>query len=172
MKTSFVRIFGLDIGYSSCGWAIVTCSNDLTSISAEDYGTITTNKFKALNERFNEVKEDVRKIMERYRPDVVALEKIFFFKNRKTAIDVAQVRGAVVSVLVEYGLQPYEYTPLQIKQSVTGYGRAAKGEIQKYVMRLYNLIEVPKPDDAADALAVAYCHASNLKLLKIFKNDK
>ena len=97
--------------------------------------------------------------MHKYKPDAVAIEELFFNNNAKTAISVAQARGVLVAEVASLDIPIYEYTPLQIKQSVTGYGRADKGQVQQMVKMLLNLNAVPKPDDAADAMAVAICHA-------------
>ena len=103
--------------------------------------------------------EDFTKIVELYKPDAISIEKLFFTTNQKTAIDVAQARGIILLVASQHEIPCYEYTPLQVKQAVVGYGKAIKKQVMDMTTRLLNLKEVPKPDDVADALAIAICHA-------------
>ena len=105
-------------------------------------------------------------IVQEYRPDVVAVEELFFNKNVKTAIIAAQARGVIILSAVNHGIEVVEYTPLQVKQAITGYGRANKQQVQFMVKEMLRLKEIPKPDDTADALGIAICHANSVDMMK------
>src|SRR5699024_7966188 len=120
-------------------------------------------------ERLRILYNEMTKIIEKYNPTDLAIEELFFNKNVKTAIKVGQARGVEILAAVHKGLNIYEYTPLQVKQGVVGYGRAEKRQVQEMVKMLLNLKEIPKPDDAADALALALCHGSSLKFKEMFR---
>ena len=109
-------------------------------------------------DRFKSIYDDICEVMERTKPDFMAIEELFFNSNQKTAINVAQARGVILLAAMNRGIQIFEYTPLQVKQAVAGYGRAEKKQIQQMVKLLLGLKEVPKPDDTADAVAIAICH--------------
>ena len=108
--------------------------------------------------RFKYISDDLNRIMDQYRPDFMAIEELFFNNNQKTAINVAQARGVLLLSALNHGVRIFEYTPLQVKQAVAGYGRAEKNQVQQMVKLLLNLESIPKPDDTADALAIAICH--------------
>ena len=110
-------------------------------------------------ERFKSIHDDLNDVIERTKPDFMAIEELFFNSNQKTAINVAQARGVLLLSALNHGVRIFEYTPLQVKQAVVGYGRAEKQQVQQLVKMLLNLEKVPKPDDTADALAIAVCHA-------------
>src|SRR5690606_8252749 len=113
--------------------------------------------------------DGVCEIMEHFRPDAVAIEELFFNKNVKTAISIGQARGVAIVAAAKYGVPIYEYTPLQVKQAVVGYGRAEKIQVQNMVKMLLGLNEIPKPDDAADALGIAICHINNIDMYRKLK---
>ena len=115
-------------------------------------------------DRLKKIYDELTLYLEKYKPDAVAVEELFFNSNQKTAINVAQARGVILVAVKNANVPVYEYTPLQVKQSVTGYGRAQKGQIQQMVKTLLGLNVIPKPDDAADALALAICHAHSSKM--------
>ena len=123
-----------------------------------EYGAITTEAHTPFNERIEKIFDEALALIRKYKPEAMAIEKLFFNTNQKTAIDVAQARGALVLAAQKCGVPIFEYTPLQVKQSVVGYGRAEKKQVQEMTRVMLNLEKIPKPDDAADALAMAICH--------------
>ncbi len=152
-----MRILGIDPGYGILGWAVI--ESDRT---VHQYGTIETEKEKPLGDRLLDIHRGINYIIETFQPETVALEKLFFSRNTTTALDVARAIGVVILTIQMAGLEYSEYTPTQIKQAVTGYGKADKGQIQGMVKTLFGLKNIPKPDDAADALAIAACHSFSL----------
>ena len=134
-----------------------------------DYGAILTPSDQIFPLRLKAVYDQLNDIIEKHRPDDLAIEELFFNKNVKTAIKVGHARGVQILAAVNHDLEVYEYTPLQVKQAVVGYGRAEKRQVQEMVKILLNLDKIPKPDDVADALAVAICHGSSLKFKESFK---
>lgn len=151
-----MKILGIDPGYAILGWSVIT--GDLKLI---DYGVITTDSGDEFSERIYCVHRELSEIITRYRPEEAGIEKLFFAKNSSTALSVAQTVGAVVLSLRISGVTFREYTPLQIKRAITGYGRAAKPQMQSVLKTIFGLEALPRPDDAADALAVAVCHSLN-----------
>ncbi len=151
-----MKILGIDPGYAIVGYGIVNF--DKYKFKPIGFGAITTNSATAMPDRFYEIFEDICTVLDTFSPDHVAIEKLFFNSNTKTAIDVAQARGVILAACKSRGVEIFEYTPLQVKQSVTGYGRAEKKQVQEMTRSILNLAKVPKPDDTADALAVAICH--------------
>lgn len=158
----FMIILGIDPGTAITGYGIIEKKG--SSIYGIDYGCIETHSKVAMPDRLNDIYKKTEKVIKKYQPDVLACEELFFFKNLKTAITVAQARGVLIVSGRKNRLPVFEYTPLQVKQALTGYGRAEKKQIQKMVKLVLNLDQIPKPDDAADALAVAICHANSEKL--------
>ena len=156
-------ILGIDPGYAIIGYGIIDTSK---SDMVVDYGAITTPKEDSMPVRLEAIEASLKFIFEKYKPDVVAIEELFYFKNQKTVIQVAQARGVIVLACQKYCGNIYEYTPLQIKQALTGNGRAEKTQVQYMVKAILNLNSVPKPDDTADALAVAICHSQTNNVLK------
>lgn len=150
-------ILGIDPGYGIVGFGVVEKTNSKLRTIA--YGAIETPKVSRFPVRLKFIGEKIAELIEIYRPDAVAVEELFFQNNQKTAIMVAEARGVVLYTAESSGTPLYEYTPMQIKQAVTGFGRADKKQIQQMVKLLLGLETVPKPDDAADALAVAVTHA-------------
>lgn len=160
-------IIGVDPGIATVGYGIIECTGN--SFKALDYGTIVTSPEELFPNRLQMVYRELSGIIEFYKPEDMAIEELFFNKNVKTAIKVGHARGVEILAGVDHGIGVYEYTPLQIKQAVVGYGRAEKHQVQEMVKLLLSLKEIPKPDDAADALAVALCHGSSLKFKESFK---
>ncbi len=150
-------ILGIDPGYAIVGYGVVDYSaNHFTVL---DYGAVTTQAKTPFLQRLDEIYEGVNYLMERFSPEVMSIEKLFFNTNTTTAIDVAQARGVIMLAAQKHGLTVGEFTPLQVKQSVVGYGRAEKKQVQEMTRLLLNLDAIPKPDDTADALAMAICYA-------------
>lgn len=150
-------ILGIDPGYATVGFGLIDANCGRHKPIA--YGVIETPKSARFPDRLKYIGEETAKLIERYKPDAIAVEELFFHDNRKTAIMVAEARGVVLYVAEKSGTALYEYTPLQIKQALTGYGRAIKCQIQQMVKVMLCLDCIPKPDDAADALAVAITHS-------------
>lgn len=151
------RILGIDPGYAIVGCGVI--EYDGRNFTTLDYGPITTPAGIPFADRIAAIYDGVAGLLELYRPDAMAVEKLYFNTNQKTAIDVAQARGVILLAARQKGVPFFEYTPLQVKQSVVGYGRAVKQQIIEMTTRLLNLKKPPKPDDVADALAIAICHA-------------
>jgi crossover junction endodeoxyribonuclease RuvC len=149
-----MRILGIDPGLAIVGWAIVDFDDDLNPTPV-DYGAIITDKGLDVAVRLKEIYEDMHEIVEKFNPEICGVETLLFYNNAKTAIAVGEARGVVLLVLEENNLPIYDFTPLQVKDAVTGYGKADKRQVQENVKRFCNLDSIPKPDDAADALAVA-----------------
>ena len=160
-------IVGIDPGIAIVGYGVVEYVGN--NFKVIDYGAITTPAKMEFPKRLKSVYDDLTMILEKYNPDVVAVEELFFNKNVKTAIMVGQARGVQVLAAMNKNLDIYEYTPLQVKQGVVGYGRAKKRQVQEMVKILLNLKDIPKPDDVADALAVAICHAHSGNFDSLFK---
>ena len=151
-------ILGIDPGLATVGYGVV-CSES-GKCKSIDYGAIITKAGLLLERRLELIYDHLSDLIEKYKPDAMAIEELFFNKNVKTAIDVAHARGIILLAAAKHCLDIYEYTPLQIKQSVVGYGRAEKHQVMYMTKLLLELSETPKPDDTADALAVALCHAN------------
>ena len=150
-------IMGVDPGTAITGYGLVDFRGN--RFSPVEYNCIRTPVKMNLADRLLILYRELEKVIEKYRPDRFAVEKLFFNTNARTALAVGQARGVVLLLGAMAGLQVYEYTPLEVKQAVVGYGRAEKGQVQYMVKAILCLPEVPKPDDVADALAVAICHA-------------
>ena len=159
-----MRILGIDPGIALAGFGVVEKNG--VAIKAGSYGHISTEAGTPVPDRLKILYDDMVNIVEEYRPDVMAVEELFFNKNVKTAIIAAQARGVIILAAVNHGIEVVEYTPLQVKQAITGYGRANKQQVQFMVKEMLRLKEVPKPDDTADALAIAICHANSVDLMK------
>lgn len=160
-----MKILGIDPGTATIGWAVLNAENG--SLSVDAYGSISTESNASMSNRLEEIADDIQEILYRYTPDDAAIEEIFFFKNQKTIISVSQARGVLLLTLSRAGLTIAEYTPLQVKQSITGYGRAEKKQVQEMVKSILKLKSIPKPDDAADAIAIAICHAQSKKSMSL-----
>lgn len=151
-----MRILGIDPGYGIVGFGIIDTHRDNAVV---DYGVIETPKEDPFPVRLQRIEEGIRILMENYHPDEVALEELFYFHNQTTVIPVAEARGVIILTAKKYCDRLFEYTPMQIKQALTGNGRAEKKQMQFMVKSVLGLEKIPKPDDAADALAVALCHS-------------
>lgn len=152
-----MKILGIDPGYGTIGWGIIDCTKGkLTFI---DYGAITTPAGERFEDRLEQIYDDILKIIDNYKPDKVAFEELYFSKNITTGIKVAHARGVLVLAARQRGLEIFEYGPMQVKQAIVGYGRAEKRQMMEMVRFLLGLSAIPRPDDAADALAIAICNA-------------
>ena len=152
-----MRILGIDPGYAILGYGILDYKGNKFSPVA--YGSITTEAHTPPEERLKVLYDELTEIIKEYRPDEASVEELFFNNNAKTAIMVGEARGIVLLACVNNGVKISEYTPLQIKQALVGFGRADKKQVQTMVKTILGLDKVPKPDDTADALAAAICHA-------------
>jgi crossover junction endodeoxyribonuclease RuvC len=164
-----VIILGFDPGTATTGFGVVESVNDV--LRPIDVGVILTPSDMPIEERLLSIYTDVNTLLDKYNPDTVATERLFFDRNVTNALSVGRAIGVILLAVAQRGLPWMEYTPMQVKTSVTGYGGADKNQIQQMVVRLLGLAEVPKPDDAADALAIAICHAHSLKLKSIGMNQ-
>ncbi|MDR2655920.1 MAG: crossover junction endodeoxyribonuclease RuvC [Oscillospiraceae bacterium] len=152
-------ILGVDPGYATIGCGIVDYKS--ARFKVVDYRPVLTSAGTPFPERLRIIYEEMDFIIKKYRPESIAIEKVFFNTNSKTAIDVSQARGVIILAAAQNGLSVNEYTPLQVKQSVVGYGQADKNQVMEMTRIILNLSDIPKPDDVADALALAICHAHN-----------
>lgn len=149
-----MRILGIDPGLATTGWAIVDFDRD-GKPSPVDYGAILTKKDLSVSARLLEIYADMKELVETFKPDYAGVETLLFCNNAKTAISVGEARGVVLLVLQEKDIPLKEFTPLQVKNSITGYGKASKKQVQENVRRICEMEDIPKPDDAADAIALA-----------------
>ncbi|SHF34354.1 Holliday junction endonuclease RuvC [Desulfofundulus australicus DSM 11792] len=156
-----MRVIGIDPGTAITGYGIIDLEGNRLSVVA--YDCITTQPTMSMPSRLQHLYRQLEMVLRHYRPRQFAVEELFFQKNVRTALAVGQARGVAILAAVNAGLAVAEYTPLQVKQAVVGYGRAAKEQVQYMVRALLGLPEVPRPDDVADALAVAICHAHYLQ---------
>lgn len=150
-------VFGIDPGYAIVGWGAISFKSNI--YKALGYGSVQTQSNTDFNKRLQSIYDELYNILSRCRPDALAIEKLYFQNNQKTAIMVAQARGVILLAAQKQDIPIFEYTPLQVKTAVTGYGKAKKPQVMEMTRRLLRLDEVPKPDDTADALAIAICHA-------------
>lgn len=149
-------VMGVDPGYAIVGWGAVAYKSN--SYKPLGFGAITTDADTDFNKRLQIIYDEIYTLLNRCRPDAMAIERLYFTTNQKTAIMVAEARGVILLAAQKLGIPIFEYTPLQVKTTVTGYGKAKKPQVMEMTRRLLNLKEVPKPDDTADALAIALCH--------------
>ncbi len=163
-----MTILGFDPGLATLGYGVITTNNNGRA-EMQDYGIISTPKDMSLPERLIMLERGIEQVIDTFSPDAIAIEELFFAKNVKTGIAVAHARGVLLLTAMKKCSKIYEYTPLQIKQALTGYGRAEKIQIQQMVKTFLHLKSVPKPDDAADALAVALTHAQTSNFAGLFK---
>ena len=148
---------GIDPGTATTGYGLVRLSRD-GELVAVSFGIISTPKDATPPARLEMLYKELRSLLKKYKPDTAAVEKLFFSRNVTTAIAVGQARGVVMLSLQQAGIEPFEYTPKEVKQAVAGYGNAEKRQVQEMVRALLQLDSIPKPDDAADALAIAITH--------------
>lgn len=154
-----MRILGIDPGYAILGYGIVEKTGNHFQVL--DYGAVTTEAGLPMEDRLKHLYSSLMELISEYQPEVASIEELFFNTNTTTAILVSQARGVAILACVNSGLSISEYTPLQIKQALTGMGRAEKHQVQFMVTKILNLPETPKPDDVADALAAAVCHGNS-----------
>ena len=151
-----MRILGIDPGYAIVGFGIVDYAG--ANFAPIDYGAILTEAHTPFTERLCSIDTDIQEVFRIYEPDCMAVEKLYFTTNQKTAIDVAQARGILILAAAKKKIPVFEYTPLQVKMAVVGYGKAEKKQVMNMTKNILKLEQIPKPDDAADALAIAICH--------------
>lgn len=152
-----MRILGIDPGYAIVGYGVIDHARN--HFQAIGYGAVLTAADMPFEERLRKIYIDITAVLAQYEPQAMAVERLYFTTNQKTAIDVAQARGVILLAASLRGVPIFEYTPLQVKQSVVGYGKAEKKQVMIMTQRMLALKEIPKPDDTADALAIAICHA-------------
>ena len=152
-------ILGVDPGIADTGFGVI--KNENNKLTCLNYGSIKTSAKLDLADRLEIINLELSKLIKKYKPNLISIEKLFFCKNVKTALVVGQARGVIVLTAKQNKIQTVEFTPLQVKQAVSTYGQADKQQVQRMVKILLNLTELPKPDDAADALAIAICAANN-----------
>ena len=159
-----MRVLGIDPGYAIVGWGVVEYVGN--RFAPVDFGAVTTDAGQPFEERLSAVYDGVCEVIRRTRPEVLAIEKLFYQHNQTTVIGVAEARGVILLAAAQCGVPVFEYTPMQVKQAVTGYGKAVKKQVQEMTRVLLRLDKVPKPDDTADALAmaIAHCHCSRSRL--------
>lgn len=160
-------IFGIDPGLAISGYGVLDYKGNKFQVI--DYGAVTTGSSEEFPLRLKRIYDMYTSLFHKYKPDAVAIEELFYNKNVKTAIAIAQARGVHLLAAVNNCIPLYEYTPLQIKQGIVGYGRAEKKQIQEMVKIILKLKDIPKPDDVADGLAAAICHAHSLKYAENFR---
>ena len=151
-----MRILGIDPGMAIVGYGILDCENGEQRLVSS--GSIQTQKGARESARLLEIYNDMNAIVEKYKPDIAAIEKLFFFRNRTTVMPVAHARGVILTILESHGVKIAEYTPMEVKQVLTGYGRADKKEVERMVKLSLGTEILPKLDDTVDAIAIAICH--------------
>src|SRR3989344_49573 len=164
-----MKIIGIDPGTATVGWGVIEVIG--SKITPLAFGHISTSKELPLEKRLEEIASDLEHLLQLYVPEEASVEELFFSNNQKTAISVGQARVAILLTLEKFGITIAGYTPLQVKQALTNYGKADKLQVQTMVKAILKLKEIPKPDDAADALAIAICHANRRRMENI-KNSK
>ena len=162
-----MRVLGIDPGYAIVGWGVVDYAAG--RFAPVDYGAVCTEAGEDFEQRLAAVYDGVCEVIERTHPEALAIEKLFYQHNQTTVIGVAEARGVILLAAAQAGLPIFEYTPMQVKQAVTGYGKAVKKQVQEMTRILLHLPAVPKPDDTADALAMAitFCHMSGNRLSRL-----
>ena len=160
-----MRILGIDPGYAIVGYGVLDYAG--SAFSVVGFGAVTTPAGLSFEKRLKMIYDDITEIIETYKPDEMGIEKLFFNTNEKTAIDVAQARGVTLLPAIIRGIPIYEYTPLQVKSSIVGYGRAEKKQVQEMTKTMLHLKEVPKPDDTADAVAIAITHGLSINTRRV-----
>ena len=152
-----MKILGIDPGMAIVGYALIDVIGDKIELLTS--GSIQTDKKLSDSKRLVEIYNDLSTIVEKYQPDCASVEQLFFFKNQKTVIPVAEARGVILTVLEKFNIPTYSYTPMEVKQVLTGYGRAEKKEVEQMVKLTLQSQELPKLDDTVDAIAIAICHS-------------
>lgn len=157
-----MKILGIDPGMAIVGYSVVEYNGETPVLLHS--GSIQTSKDKKEPARLLEIWEDMNVIVEQYKPDVCAIEKLFFFRNQTTVMPVAHARGVILAVLEKHGIPTFEYTPMEVKQVLTGYGRADKKEVEQMVKLSLGVEKLPKLDDTVDSIAIAICHTRSVML--------
>ncbi len=167
-----MRIIGIDPGYAIVGYGVL--DYERSRFDVVNYGSITTAAGNPFESRLLEIYDDMCRVLDMLKPECMSVERLYFANNKTTGIDVAQARGVILLAAVQRGIRIYEYTPLQVKQAVVGYGKAEKHQVQEMVKNILGLKEIPKPDDTADAVALAICHGhcGESALAKIYSERK
>lgn len=156
-RSGILVVLGIDPGYAIIGYGIINYNSNRFSVLK--YGAITTNAGEKFSDRLCSIYSDILNLINECKPDAISIEKLYFNTNTTTAIDVAQARGVILLAAAQNNVPIFEYTPLQVKSAVTGYGRAEKKQVMDMIKNILRLEKIPKPDDTADALALAVCHA-------------
>ena len=157
-----MKILGIDPGMAIVGYGLIETGESADDIVLQASGSVQTDKNLEDSKRLLEIYNDLSALIETCKPDCASVEKLFFFKNQKTVIPVAEARGVIITVLEKYGIPVYSYTPMEVKQVLTGYGRADKKEVEKMVKLALKTDNLPKLDDTVDAIAIAICHYRNI----------
>lgn len=161
-----MKILGIDPGMAIVGYSVVDAIGDKFSLITS--GSIQTNKTSSEASRLYEIFQDISVIIEKYKPDIASVEKLFYFRNQTTIIPVAQARGVIIMALEKYSIPTYEYTPMEVKQVLTGFGRADKKQVEQMVKIALGCDDLPKLDDTIDSIAIAICHTrKNLELINV-----
>ena len=158
-----MKILGIDPGMAIVGYGLIELKEDKPVLIAS--GSIQTNKDLSDSKRLLEIFNDLSTIVKKYEPDCASVENLFFFKNQKTVIPVAEARGVILTVLEKYNIPTYSYTPMEVKQVLTGYGRAEKKEVERMVKIALETDKLPKLDDTIDAIAIAICHSRSISVV-------
>lgn len=159
-----MRIIGIDPGIAISGYGVLDFDEDQNTFELITSGSVQTSKNLSTSERLLELHNDISELIKRYKPDCAVIEKLFYFKNAKTIIPVAEARGVICMTFTKFGVELAQYTPQQAKQVITGYGRAEKSEVADMVKIILNNDNIPKLDDTVDAIALGICHIRNIKL--------
>jgi len=160
-----MRIFGIDPGIAIVGYCILDFDEESSQMTMVSSGSIQTDKTKSIPQRLLEIYFDLKELIKTFKPDCASVEEIFYFKNAKTIIPVAEARGVIIMALEEAKIKSFGYTPMVIKQTITGYGRADKKDVANMVKLLLEQ-DIPKLDDTADAIAASICHCRNCKIVR------
>lgn len=164
-----MRVLGIDPGYATTGFGLIVCERGCQKLL--QYGTVTTPKELPFSDRLSVLYDDMQRLLEVTKPDAVAVEELFWGHNITTGIGVSHGRGVILLAIAKAGIPLFEYTPMQVKQAVVGYGKAEKRQVMDMTRRILHMERVARPDDAADAIAIALCHArSNTSLLSKLEN--
>lgn len=155
-----MKILGIDPGLGIVGYSVIEYDGNTPVLLHS--GSVQTSKDKKESARLLEIWEDMNTIVDKYKPDVCAIEKLFFFRNQTTVMPVAHARGVILTVLEKYGVPIFEYTPMEVKQVLTGYGRADKKEVEQMVKIALGVDVLPKLDDTVDSIAIAICHTRSI----------
>ena len=158
-----MRILGIDPGLAIVGYSVLDIEKEDNILVSS--GSIQTDKNKSDSERLFEIMIDMQTIIDKYKPDVASVEKLFYFKNQKTVIPVAEARGVILAILQKNNIKIAEYTPIEVKQMITGYGRASKDEVAKIVQMSIKYNKLPKLDDTLDSIAIALCYSRTNMLI-------